>query len=149
MNAGRTSLHRSAIPYRSRLAMFARPCAQCRPGLLGSWHDRVMPDASTWWGADEGFEAVVQISFDVDGRTWRGDHFPSHGAREGSAFPDLSSAMAWAVGLDARFELIDPLDHDVHGWPSPEMLAELQRRAARALQPPDPRLKARRLPLDH
>ena len=107
-----------------------------------------MPDASTRWGADEGFEAVVQISFDVDGRTWRGDHFPSHGAREGSAFPDLSSAMAWAVGLDVRFELIDPLDQDVHGWPSPEMLAELERRAARALQP-DLALKARRLPLDH
>lgn len=107
-----------------------------------------MPDARTWWGPDEGFDPVVQVSFDVDGREWRGDHFPSRGPREANVFPDLRSALTWAVGLDARFELIDPLDRDVHGWPTPEVVVELELRAARALEPPDLSMRARRLSLD-
>lgn len=81
------------------------------------------------------FGSVVLIDLDEEAGRWVATHFAARGDSYLARFASLGEALGWVRDRCSRLELVDPVTHEVSGWPDDHARDELEAKQVEAMAP--------------
>lgn len=94
-----------------------------------------MSEHLSGWIGFPAFDPVVLIDLDEDTGRWAATHFAVRGDSDLERFASLEEALEWARERCPRLDLVDPVTHQVSGWPDELTRVELEAKRVEAMAP--------------